>query len=176
MIRPKSLQQRLMLFLLLPVAALLLCMGIAGFFYARYSLLAQWEEAAILKLQRAAHDVDMRLSRPKEWLEMFDKSGGEHFDEHTQEWILDQLRQLQGVDRVTLTRVDDNQGGSMSDLHRKHHEGDGARKHMMEGGEGMMRFNRASGFWVSNCNLSMDTVLKKGIFQTSSTIGPLISK
>ena len=66
MIRIKSLQQRLMLFLFLPVAALLISMGIIGFVYARNSLLKEWREAAVLKLQRAAHQVDMRLSRPAE--------------------------------------------------------------------------------------------------------------
>ena len=60
MLKIRSLQQRLVLFLLLPVAALLLGMGIVGFIYARNSLLRQWSEAAVLKLQRAAHDVDMR--------------------------------------------------------------------------------------------------------------------
>ena len=64
MIRIKSLQQRLMLFLFLPVAALLIGMGMIGFVYARNSLLKEWREAAVLKLQRAAHEVDMRLSRP----------------------------------------------------------------------------------------------------------------
>lgn len=56
MLKIRSLQQRLVLFLLLPVAALLLGMGIIGFIYARNSLLSQWREAAILKLQRAARD------------------------------------------------------------------------------------------------------------------------
>ncbi|MDH3555985.1 MAG: hypothetical protein OES18_09075, partial [Deltaproteobacteria bacterium] len=83
MIRIKSLQQRLMLFLFLPVAALLIGMGMIGFVYARNSLLTQWREAAVLKLQRAAHEVDMRLSRPLKWLEMYNDTGGEHFDEHT---------------------------------------------------------------------------------------------
>jgi sigma-B regulation protein RsbU (phosphoserine phosphatase) len=94
--RITSLQQRFMLLLLLPVAALLLGMGIFGFIHARNSLLTQWREAAVLKLQRAAHDVDMRLSRPLQWLEMYNKTGGEHFDEHTQEWILEQLGQVEG--------------------------------------------------------------------------------
>jgi hypothetical protein len=75
MLKIRSLQQRLVLFLLLPVAMLLLGMGIVGFIYARNTLLTQWREAAILKLQRAAHDVDMRLSRPKEWLQMYNDTG-----------------------------------------------------------------------------------------------------
>jgi hypothetical protein len=54
-----------------PVALLLIAMGFAGFIYARDSLVKQWREAAILKLQRAAHQVDMRLNRTKTWIQMF---------------------------------------------------------------------------------------------------------
>jgi len=111
MIRIKSLQQRLMLFLLLPVAALLLGMGIVGFIYARNSLLTEWREAAMLKLQRAAHDVDMRLSQPKKLLQMYYQTGGEVDASLIQGWILDQLKELEGVERVTLTREDEQAGG-----------------------------------------------------------------
>ncbi|MDH3559073.1 MAG: SpoIIE family protein phosphatase [Deltaproteobacteria bacterium] len=137
MIRIKSLQQRLMLFLFLPVAVLLIGMGMIGFFYARNSLLTQWREAAVLKLQRAAHEVDMRLSRPLKWLEMYNNTGGEHFDEHTQEWILEQLRQLEGVVRVELDRVDEERDDPMVHMHREQH---GAQGSMMSG---MMNFHRA---------------------------------
>jgi sigma-B regulation protein RsbU (phosphoserine phosphatase) len=140
MIEIKSLRQRLMLFLLLPVAALLLGMGIVGFIYARNSLLTQWSEAAILKLQRAAHEVDMRLNRPLQWLEMYNRTGGEHFDEHIQEWILEQLGQVEGVERVSLTRVDEKPSGPM--LHR-HREGQTGKMPMMGGRDGMMHFHRA---------------------------------
>ena len=140
MIKIKSLQQRFMLLLLLPVAALLLGMGILGLIYARNTLLNQWREAAILKLQRAAHDVDMRLSRPLEYLEMYNKTGGEHFDEHTQEWILEQLKQVQGVERVSLTRVDAQASGPMLHMHREGHSGE---MPMMGGRSGMMPFHRA---------------------------------
>jgi sigma-B regulation protein RsbU (phosphoserine phosphatase) len=140
MMRITSLQQRFMLLLLLPVAALLLGMGIFGFIHARNSLLAQWREAAVLKLQRAAHDVDMRLSRPLEYLEMYNKTGGEHFDEHTQEWILEQLKQVQGVERVSLTRVDAQASGPMLHMHQEGHSGE---MQMMGGRSGMMHFHRA---------------------------------
>ncbi len=142
MIKPKSLRQRLMLFLLLPVTVLLVTMGIAGFIYARNNLLAQWREAAILKLQRAAHDVDMRLSRPKKWLEMYNQTGGEHYDERTQEWILEQLRQLEGVEGVNFTRADEEGHDRTSDLHREHRMRQGVEMQMMGGTRGMMRFHR----------------------------------
>jgi sigma-B regulation protein RsbU (phosphoserine phosphatase) len=140
MLKIRSLQQRLVLFLLLPVAALLLGMGIVGFIYARNSLLTQWSEAAVLKLQRAAHDVDMRLNRPLQWLEMYNKTGGEHFDEHIQEWILEQLGEVEGVEKVSLTRVDEKPSGPMLHLHREDHTG---KVPMMGGRDGMMHFHRA---------------------------------
>ena len=67
-LRPKSIQQRLAIFMLLPVALLLIAMGVLGYSYARRSLFNEWREAAPLKLQRAAHSVDMRLSNIKEWI------------------------------------------------------------------------------------------------------------
>jgi hypothetical protein len=70
-------------------------MGFVGFIFARATMLDEWREAAILKLQRAAHHLAMRLSRPIEWMEMFHKSG-RHQDGFTiQQWILDQPKDLE---------------------------------------------------------------------------------
>ena len=76
----KTLQQRFVVFMVLPVALLLFATGSVGFFYARDALIEQWEEAAILRLQRAAHHVDMRLARPKEWVDLYLKflAGARH--------------------------------------------------------------------------------------------------
>jgi sigma-B regulation protein RsbU (phosphoserine phosphatase) len=112
-------------------------MGVVGFIYARNSLLTQWREAAVLKLQQAAHEVDMRLSRPLKWLEMYNDTGGEHFDEHIQEWILAQLRQQEGVVGVKLERIEGDQDESMLHMHLQHH---GSQGSMMSG---MMQFHRA---------------------------------
>jgi sigma-B regulation protein RsbU (phosphoserine phosphatase) len=102
MIRPKSLQQRLAIFVLFPVALLLIGMGFVGFIYARNSLLAQWNEAAILRLQRAAHSVDMRLDRVKKWIKMLDGAGESQDPELVYSWIVDQLKKSEGVSRVEL--------------------------------------------------------------------------
>jgi hypothetical protein len=74
MFRVKSLQLRFTLFLILPVAILLAVLGSSAFFYARDLLLSQWREASLLKLQRAAHQVDMRLGAIKNWISMFHES------------------------------------------------------------------------------------------------------
>ena len=102
MIRPKSLQQRLTIFVLFPVALLLIGMGFAGFIYARNSLLGQWREAAILKLQRAAHRVDMRLDRVKKWIEVLDEAGESQDPELVYSWVVERLKRAEGVSRVDL--------------------------------------------------------------------------
>jgi sigma-B regulation protein RsbU (phosphoserine phosphatase) len=103
MIRPKSLQQRLSLFLMLPVALLLIGMGIAGFLYARNALLSQWQEAAVLKLGRAANRVDLQLSRVKRWIRALNGAGESSDAEIIFQWVVKQLKAQAGVARVDLT-------------------------------------------------------------------------
>jgi len=98
----KSLNQRLALFLLLPVALLLFVTGFVGFIFARNVLLDEWKEASVLKLQRAAHFIDMRLSQPIELINMFHNTGEYQGDLAIQEWLLDQLRATDGISRVDL--------------------------------------------------------------------------
>jgi sigma-B regulation protein RsbU (phosphoserine phosphatase) len=106
MIKLRGLQQRLALYMFFPVALLLAGMGIVGFIYAKNSLLTQWGEAANLELQRAAHHVDMRLGRAKEWLKMFHTADGNPDAHYIHELVIAQLRELDGVARVDLTWTD----------------------------------------------------------------------
>lgn len=98
----KSLQRRVSILLLLPVALVLSSTGFFAFLYAKESLLGEWKEASILKLQRAAHYIDMRLGRPINWIEMFYKTSGSRGEFAIQEWVLRQLRDLEGVSSVSL--------------------------------------------------------------------------
>jgi sigma-B regulation protein RsbU (phosphoserine phosphatase) len=98
----RGLQPRLAIFMFLPVAVLLIGMGLAGFIYARNSLLTEWSEAATLKLQRTAHEVDMRLSRAKEWLKMFHTTGDDPYAVYYHDLIIEQLQKVKGVVRVNL--------------------------------------------------------------------------
>jgi adenylate cyclase len=104
----RSLQQRLVLFLLLPTALLLFLMGLLGFIYARGIMLNQWREAAILKLERAAHHVDMRLSQPIMRIKMFRRAADEQEMFNVQQWIVDRLRELDGISRVDLKGLEEN--------------------------------------------------------------------
>lgn len=99
----KSLQQRLAIFLLLPVAIFLGSIGLVGYFYIRNSLLKEWRETAILQLERAAHHVDMRLSIPRQLMESMAQTGNDPRGPEIQEWILKELRGVEGATQATLT-------------------------------------------------------------------------
>jgi sigma-B regulation protein RsbU (phosphoserine phosphatase) len=111
----RSLEKRFLLFLFLPVTLLLLAMGFAGFVYARSTMLKQWEEAALLRLQRAAHVVDMRLARPRELIGLYLGSRPGPGDTLVRRAILDQLETTPGVIRIhhrgDLRRVSGKEAG-----------------------------------------------------------------
>jgi sigma-B regulation protein RsbU (phosphoserine phosphatase) len=103
MLRIKSLQLRFTLFMILPVGILLLILGSSAFFYARGLLLTQWREASLLKLQRAAHEVDMRIEGIKNWIRMFHESSGAQYSESFHAWVLEHLSRQEGVTDVHVT-------------------------------------------------------------------------
>ena len=98
----KTLQQRLALLLLFPVALLLFFTGLLGFIHAKGRLLDEWREAAILKLERAAHHIDMRISQPIDWTEMLNKCPVDPRRGSILGWLLDQLQESEGVAKVKL--------------------------------------------------------------------------
>ena len=76
--RFKTLQARLIILLLIPVFLIILLGGVLSFLYTRDAMLNQWNESAELKLQRAAHYLGMRISKPLELLEiLFQNPDGE---------------------------------------------------------------------------------------------------
>ena len=113
MIRIRSLHQRITLFLILPVAVLLLAMGAVAFGYARNVFLNQWTDATILRLQRAAHHVDMRLDAPKKWMRMFQAAAKEPDGPSLQSAILHQLRAVEGVSDVRLMPSENGSPGTV---------------------------------------------------------------
>jgi class 3 adenylate cyclase len=102
MLKFKSLQRKLFVLLLAPVGLFLAGAGLYGYFFMRDSLLQEWQEIAILRMERAAHQIDMRLHLPLQWMEALAKAD----NDATRDWILEQLRQQAGVTRVELTRLE----------------------------------------------------------------------
>jgi adenylate cyclase len=66
--RFKTLQARILTLLLVPVVMLVLLGGAISFWYSRGIMLDQWDESAVVKLQRAAHNIEMRLLKPVDLL------------------------------------------------------------------------------------------------------------
>jgi sigma-B regulation protein RsbU (phosphoserine phosphatase) len=142
MIQLKSLNQRMALYMLFPVAILLFGMGFAGFIYAKNSLLIQWGEATALKLQRAAHHVDMRLNAPKELLKVFHKTADKPNAHYIQEAIIEQLKRIDSVARVSLTWIDQLPGQPKPNDQMQNRNRERPH-HAMGKRSAMMRFHRA---------------------------------
>lgn len=88
MIHFTTLRQRLYVWLLLPVAVLLIGLSVAGFYFARDQMKQQWITSALFNLERVAHTIDMRLELPEEAINLInrmpedlplDKAGWEKF-------------------------------------------------------------------------------------------------
>jgi sigma-B regulation protein RsbU (phosphoserine phosphatase) len=99
---PKSLQQRTLYFILIPTFLLLLGMSVAGYLFVRTMLLNQWGETAIAKLQRTAHQVDMRLRKPKELLQLLQGNQGADVDREFFRRILERVKATGGVTKVQV--------------------------------------------------------------------------
>jgi sigma-B regulation protein RsbU (phosphoserine phosphatase) len=102
MFQPTSLRKRLYAYLLIPVTILLLAVGTAGFLFSRSSMLNQWQKTAILRLERAAHQVDMRLMKVTDLMQLFGQAGGKPNDLVLQSLIVEKLKKLDGVKQVVL--------------------------------------------------------------------------
>jgi len=93
----KTLQRRLIILLLLPVFLIIFSGGVLSFLYTRDVILKQWNESAVLKLQRAAHYLEMRLERPVEMMELLFQSSKETHGATSPDLIISRIKQLEGV-------------------------------------------------------------------------------
>ncbi|HLD47111.1 MAG TPA: adenylate/guanylate cyclase domain-containing protein, partial [Desulfobaccales bacterium] len=99
----KSLQRRLTVLLLVPVTLFLLVIGVFGYRFIQGLLFKDWQEIAILRLGRAAHQLDMRLHGQMQWMETFARAGQDPRGEEIQRWLLQQIKSQPGVSQVNLT-------------------------------------------------------------------------
>jgi len=123
-LQPRTLQQRNMLFLILPTLLVLLVMGVSSLLLVRKALLSQWEEAAIARMQTAAHEVDMRLMRPKRLLMLYQEQAGEKYNRNVSQFLLDQLQHIEGVVKVDMVWNDEansfDSGFTTNSTHMSH--------------------------------------------------------
>lgn len=130
----KTMRMRLTVLLVVPVVLIVLVAGIAGFIYARHLLLEQWQTTVILQLKGAAHEIEMRLSRPVELMELFSQSGQDPPEDDLMEAIVRKLETLPGVVRVNLNW----HARSAAMNHIPRHNG----TEMATGGDPFNRFHR----------------------------------
>ncbi|MFT5728219.1 MAG: sigma-B regulation protein RsbU (phosphoserine phosphatase) [Desulforhopalus sp.] len=72
-------------------------------------LLKQWEETAISKMHRSAHNVDMRLMRPKELFRFFQQKADKQLSWKDTQLLVDQLKAIDGVVEVKYDFTENNQ-------------------------------------------------------------------
>lgn len=101
----KSLQQRLIVLLIIPLLVFLLGFGFFGYRFIQGLLFKEWQEVAILRLERAAHQIDMRLHEQKQLMESFARAGQDPQGQEIQRWLLHRIKSRPGVRQVNLTWV-----------------------------------------------------------------------
>lgn len=98
----KTLERRLIVLLVVPVTLFLLVLGIFGYRFIQGILFKEWQEIAILRLERAAHQLDMRLHGQMQWMETFARAGQDSQGNEIQRWLLRQIKSQPGVSQVNL--------------------------------------------------------------------------
>jgi sigma-B regulation protein RsbU (phosphoserine phosphatase) len=102
----RSLHNRILFLILIPIFFLLAGIGTAGFLYARNLMVTQWGEIATANLRDAVHLIDMRLTRPKEMLLMLNNTSALIPDveqnNRTHQFIISQLENIDGVVEVNV--------------------------------------------------------------------------
>ena len=98
----KTLQRRLIVLLVVPVTLFLMILGVFGYRFIQGILFKEWQEIAILRLERAAHQMDMKLHEQMEWMEAFARAGKDSQGAEIQRWLLQQIKSQAGVSHVSL--------------------------------------------------------------------------
>jgi class 3 adenylate cyclase len=104
-----SLQRRFLLLLFFPVVLILVAAGVASFFYARGFLLEQWTASSKLRLEKTAHDIQMRLEEKRELIDLIAESDSMSQPAATQAFLVDRLRGQEGVLFVNIKVISPEQ-------------------------------------------------------------------
>ena len=99
----KTLQRRLIVLLVVPLTLFLLGFGFFGYRFIQAILFKEWQEIAILRLKRAAHQMDMKLHEQMGGMESFARTGQDSQGEDIQRWLLQQMKAQPGVQQADST-------------------------------------------------------------------------
>ena len=100
-----SLQTRFFLFLLLPVTLVLLGAGYASLIYARATLQSQWTDSVKLRLEKTAHQIQMRVDEKQALIDLIVQAEGVPNGSVTQAYLIQRLRNQPGVLFVDIEPV-----------------------------------------------------------------------
>ncbi len=107
-----SLERRFLLFLLLPVAVILITVGVVGWIFARSFLLDQWADSTRLRLERAAQQITMRMDEKLELIKLMAKAEEVPNNANVQAFLIQQLVEKEGVRVVDIEPFNDAAAGS----------------------------------------------------------------
>lgn len=99
----KTLERRLIVLLVVPVMLFLLIIGLIGYRFIQGQLFQEWQEVAILRLGRAAHQIDMLLQAQRQQMETFALAGQDPDGKELQRWLLQQIKSQPDVRQVNLS-------------------------------------------------------------------------
>ena len=101
-IEPRSLQQRTLIYILLPTFVLLLALSFIGFIFVRDILISEWGKVAVSRLQRSADLIDARLREPKKLLLLLQQSDGSVLNPALANHIVREIESLDDVVKVNI--------------------------------------------------------------------------
>jgi hypothetical protein len=103
-----SLQKRFLVFLVLPVTLSLLIMGVTSFIYARSYLLDEWSSMVRLKLEKTAHQVQMRLDRKRAVIKMMEDADVNPEATVIEAFLTQEVSKMEGVLSAEILPVTPN--------------------------------------------------------------------
>lgn len=101
-----SLRKRFYALLLVPVALLLSGFGYLGFAHFHQILFNEWQATAMVRLEHAALQLELRLDKFRQWFQLFNQSRLSAHSEQVQSWFLQQIRDQEGVEAVQIVWED----------------------------------------------------------------------
>lgn len=100
--QPKSLQQRILLYAILPTFVLLITLSLIGFLFVRNLLISQWGEHTVSRLERSAGLIEAKLLDPKKYLMLLQNEDNPSIHGQLIRHIISQIKELDVVEEVVL--------------------------------------------------------------------------
>ena len=116
--QPKSLQQRILFYAILPTFVLLIVLSLVGFLFVRNLLITQWKDTTISRLERSADLIEARLREPKLLLMMLQNEDNASAPDQLINHIVSQIRELDIVEEVVVSWPEHITGEGESDKKR----------------------------------------------------------